>query len=236
MNPDKKFKYLGKDLEAMSFAKNYHKWIIEEFKPYLGHRVAEVGAGTGNFSELLMTHTHHLIAFEPSENMYPLLKERFAENTSVETINSAFRREFSNLTGRLDSILYVNVLEHIEDDEQELSLVYKTLRQGGHALIFVPAHSFLYSDLDKHIGHFRRYRKKDIIELAKRAGFRIIKARYFDLAGVIPWYVAFVLFKKQITGAKVSLYDNLAVPIIQRIERYISPPIGKNILLIIQKV
>jgi SAM-dependent methyltransferase len=227
--------YLGRDLEAMSFAKNYHKWLIDEFKPYFGQSVAEVGAGTGNFSELLMQHIKHLVAFEPSETMYPLLKERFSENPGVKTINSIFASECSKFEGCLDSIIYINVLEHIENDKQELSCVYKTLRHGGHALIFVPALSFLYSDHDKNMGHFRRYHKKDLVKLVQHIGFNIRKAKYFDLAGIIPWYIAFVLLKKSVTGGKVSLYDKLAVPLMQKVERFITPPVGKNLLLVIQK-
>ena len=236
MKVNKKQDYFGRDLEAMSFAKNYYKWIINEFKPYFGQSLAEVGAGTGNFSELLIEHIKHLVAFEPSENMYPLLKERFSKNLRVETINSTFSSECSNFKGYFDTIIYVNVLEHIENDEQELTYVYKTLRHAGHALIFVPALSFLYSNFDKNIGHFRRYYMKGLLEIIQRIGFNIKKAKYFDLVGIIPWYIAFVLLKRPLTGRKVSLYDKLAVPLVQKFESLIIPPLGKNLLIVIQKV
>ena len=228
-------KYFGSDLEAMFFATNYYRWIIDEFKPYIGQSVAEVGAGTGNFSELLMDYIERLVAFEPSENMYPILKERFAKNPKVKTINNTFYSECSKFEGCFDSIVYVNVLEHIENDEQELSNVYKTLRHGGHALIFVPALSFLYCDLDKNLGHFRRYHKKDLANLVQHIGFNIRKVKYFDLAGIIPWYISFVLLKRSLTRGKVSLYDKAIVPLLQKVERIITPPVGKNLLLVIQK-
>ena len=234
MNGNRK-NYFGRDLEAMSFARNYHKWIMAEFKPYIGKSTAEVGAGNGNFSELLLDCTQHLVTFEPSENMYPLLKERFEKNFKVETINSAFEREYSKFDGYFDSIVYVNVLEHIENDEQELSYVYKTIRHGGHALFFVPALSFLYSDFDKKIGHFRRYNRNNLCRLVRRSGFNIINAKYFDFAGVITWYVAFVLLKGQVTCGKIALYDKLVVPLMQKVESFIEPPVGKNLLLIAQK-
>ena len=99
----KKPTYFGRDLEAMSFAQNYHKWVIDELKPYFGQYVAEVGAGNGNFSELLMEHIEHLVTFEPSENMYPLLKERFTKDSRVETINSTFGSECSKFEGCLET-------------------------------------------------------------------------------------------------------------------------------------
>ena len=233
VNTHKKTNYFGRDLEAMSFAKNYHQWIIDEFKPYLGKSVAEVGAGNGNFSELLMPHVKNLIAFEPSSNMYPLLKERFVQRTGIQTINSTFADKCSAFEGHLDTIVYVNVLEHIENDEQELATIYKTLKPGGYALIFVPALSFLYSDFDKNLGHFRRYHKKELINLVQHIGFKVKTAKYFDLAGIIPWYIVFVLLKRSMTGEQISIYDKLVVPIIKKIEGAMTPPIGKNLLLII---
>lgn len=228
--------YFGKDLEAMSFAQNYHQWIIEEFKPYLGDRVAEVGAGTGNFTELLLENVGHITAFEPSENMYPTLSERFTSNKKIESVNSIFEAETAKSVGGFDSVIYVNVLEHIEGDRQELSIVRESLREGGRVLIFVPALSFLYSNFDKKLGHYRRYHKNDLISLVKDARFKVEEAKYFDIAGIIPWYIAFVLLKKTLTGGNVSLYDKTIVPIMKRVEKRIVPPIGKNLLLVARKL
>ena len=231
-------KYFGRDLEAMSFAGNYYKWIIEEFKPYIGENVAEIGAGTGNFSRLLIDlPIKSLIAFEPSTNMYPLLKKKLAAANDIEvkTINQFFGNKYQDYHKSFDSVIYVNVLEHIKDDAKELLYVYDTLKKGGYALIFVPALSWLYSDLDKELGHFRRYQKPSLIKVVQDAGFNIIKVKYFDFVGIIPWYVAFVLLKQQIGRGKVSVYDRWVVPVVKKIEDLITPPIGKNLLLIGQK-
>ncbi len=235
ISPSKMPQYFGKDLEAMSFAANYHKWIMSEFFPYLGSSVAEVGAGTGNFSKLILkTDIKSLKAFEPSQNMYQSLAEIINQDKRAEAINGFF----GDLdTGeRFDSVLYVNVLEHIENDAAELAKVYKALNLNGHLLIFVPALPWLYSNLDKQVGHFRRYKKKGLIALTQQAGFAIVKARYFDIAGIIPWYVNFVLLKNSISGGSVSLYDKLVVPLMRRLERRLPPPIGKNVLLVAKKV
>ena len=229
-------KYFGRDLKAMSFATNYHNWIIDEFENYLGVNVAEVGAGSGNFSNLLIARqVKHLVAFEPSANMYPLLEDRFGQLNRVETVNRFFCDVCDKYENSFDSVIYVNVLEHIEYDEKELSCVYKSLRQQGYILIFVPALSWLYSDLDKKLGHFRRYHKENLVGLIKNAGFNIIKVKYFDFTGIIPWYITFVLLKKSISGGNVSLYDRLVVPFMRKIEGVIKPPIGKNLLLVGRK-
>ena len=226
--------YFGKDLEAMSFAKNYYKWILAEFFPYLGSSVAEVGAGVGNFSTLVLeTNINSLVAFEPSRNMYPLLQKVLSKDKRAEIINDYFcPRKYRKF---FDSILYVNVLEHIEDDAAELANARDALNPMGHLLIFVPAIPGLYSDIDRQIGHFRRYMKKDLVELTRRSGFSVVKAQYFDVAGIIPWYINFVLLKNPISGSSVSLYDRIVIPVMRVMEGLVPPPIGKNVLLVARK-
>ncbi|MBN2612984.1 MAG: class I SAM-dependent methyltransferase [Bacteroidales bacterium] len=227
--------YFGRDLEAMSTARNYPKWIISEFKPYIGQHVAEVGAGSGNITALLTEHVEKLVAFEPSENMFPLLKKRFGKVDKITAINNYFGNEYLNFKECFDSLLYVNVLEHIKDDRQEIDFVYKALKPGGYLLVFVPALPFLYGEFDKNVGHYRRYTKKSIIRLVQNSGFKIARLKYFDFAGIIPWYITFVLLKSPMTNLNVGLYDKIVVPVARRIEKFLTPPIGKNLLLVLQK-
>lgn len=234
MPPSRAPQYFGKDLEAMSFAKNYHKWILAEFSPYLGSSVAEVGAGVGSFSTLVLeTSINSLVAFEPSQNMYPLLQEALSKDKRARAINDFFGR--ANAGQRFDSILYVNVLEHIEDDVSELAKACDALAPKGHLLIFVPALPWLYSEFDRQVGHFRRYMKKDLVKLARRSGLSVVKARYFDAAGIIPWYINFVLLKNSMSSGSVSLYDRLVVPAMRVMERLVPIPVGKNLLLVAKK-
>lgn len=227
-------KYFGKDLEAMSFAINYHKWILAEFDRYLGSVVAEVGAGAGSFSKLLLdTDIESLVAFEPSQNMYPMLKASIGEDNRVNTVNDFFCKD--DCDHSFDSILYVNVIEHIENDLEELIGAYDAIKQNGHLLIFVPALPFLYSNLDKEVGHYRRYTKRGLANLVKQSGFNIVKAKYFDVIGIIPWYINFVLLRNSIQGQQVALYDRLVIPIMRLVERLVTPPIGKNLLLVARK-
>ena len=229
-------KYFGKDLEAMSVAQNYQTWVLDELKPYLGDYVAEVGAGMGNFSQFLLeTNLKNLVTFEPSDNMYSLLEKKFENKSNVDTIKSFFEDQSDNYINAFDSVCYINVLEHIEDDKSALSHAYKTLKPKGHLLIFVPALSFLYSNLDKKVGHYRRYSKKELVSCATAAGFSIKNVKYFDIAGIIPWYIAFVLLKQTTTEGNVSLYDKLIVPIMRKVENIMTPMIGKNLILIGQK-
>jgi methyltransferase family protein len=226
--------YPGKELEAMSFAVNYHRWIIDEFEPYLGKTVAEVGAGIGSVSKLLLgKRIERLFAFEPSHNMYPLLEKELRQEERARAVNDFFSPRYTQ--EGFDSVVYINVLEHIQEDRTELTNALEALQSMGHLLLFVPALTWLYSDVDKQMGHFRRYTKKALSGLVEDVGFTLVQARYFDLAGIIPWYVNFVLLRNSFGSGSVSLYDTLAVPPMRLIESVVPPPIGKNVLLIGKK-
>lgn len=227
------FKYEGKDLEAMSFAKKYHVWILSEFKKFLGKRVAEVGAGSGSFSAILLGESiEELVAVEPSKEMYTRLVANTAEDTRVTSHNDFFVNVSRKYKNHFNAVVYVNVLEHVEDDASELSRIYESLRPGGHACIFVPALSWLYSAHDASIGHYRRYNKKQLCSCVSEAGFEIVHVRYFDILGVLPWFILMKLLDKNPGAGSVKLYDSCVVPISRVLESVIPPPIGKNLVIV----
>ena len=200
MNKSNNIEYFGRDLVAMSFAVNYHRWIIDEISSYIKSPVVEIGAGSGNFSEELYNlfkelPLFKLFAFEPSANMYSLLRNRFKNVDNIETLNNYFNSEII-LSENINTILYINVLEHIEMDKDELISSYKKLNTGGRVIVFVPALQFLFSPLDKQLGHYRRYNKNRLTALLEIAGFQVEKVKYFDLVGILPWYITFTLMSK----------------------------------------
>lgn len=226
--------YPGRELEAMSFAVNYHRWIAAEISPFLGQRAAEVGAGIGSVSSLLLEHpVGRLEAYEPSANMFPQLAARLANEARARAVNAFFGTQAP--AEPFDSVAYINVLEHIEDDRGELGRAFAALRPGGHLLVFVPALAWLYSDFDRRIGHARRYSRPGLVRLARASGFEVVRAKYFDVAGVIPWYLNFVLLRRGLGPAGVGLYDRVVVPPMRRLEGWIAPPIGKNLLMVARR-
>ena len=239
---EESFVYPGRELEAMSFAVRYHRWILEVFGPYLGSRLVEVGAGAGAFSELLLERQPSSLALiEPSAEMCRQLRERVEplRGTTQVSLHNSF---FPVVAGRIrederpDSILYVNVLEHIDDDVGELEAVRRALVPGGRAFFFVPAFRWLYGRFDERVGHVRRYTRGELERKCGLAGFRVIESRYFDLAGVVPWWLKYRLFKSDTLEARtVELYDRFGVPLARVVEKLIRPPLGKNIILVAEK-
>jgi SAM-dependent methyltransferase len=235
--------YAGRDLESMSFARNYHRWILDLFAPHLGRRVVEVGAGTGSFSELLLARApESLTLVEPSREMHRLLVARVGRLPTAARVrihNDTFARVARRLAEeeRPDSVIYVNVLEHIADDEAELRLVSDVLAPGGRAFVFVPALQWLYGSFDRQVGHRRRYTRRGLEAKCGRAGFRVVKSAYFDAAGVLPWWLKYrVLRSEKMEPAAVKFYDRACVPVLRRVEALAPPPVGKNVLLVAEKL
>jgi len=231
--------YAGRDLEAMSFARNYHRWILDLFAPHLGTRLVEVGAGTGSFSELLLERRPaSLTLVEPSPGMHRRLVERVGRGRAAPRIyNDTFAGVAAQVAAeRPDSIIYVNVLEHIADDEGELRAVRGALADGGRAFLFVPAFAWLYGSFDRQVGHHRRYTRRELGEKCERAGLRVVKAVYVDAAGVLPWWLKYrVLRSERMEPAAVRFYDNFCVPLLRRAEALAPPPFGKNVLVVAEK-
>ena len=235
--------YVGKDLEAMSFAVNYHRWILSLFAPYLGTRIVEVGAGSGSFSELLLERPLHALSLvEPSTAMYQQLCRRMEElkpNFSPKCYNDVFKNVANQIkaTETPDSIIYVNVLEHVADDVAELRAVHDTLNSGGRLFIFVPAFQWLHGSMDRQLDHFRRYTRSELEKKCAGAGFKVITSRYFDLLGILPWWVKYKLLQSnRMEPGAVRFYDRRVVPIAQKLEASITPRLGKNVLLVAEKV
>lgn len=240
MTPEQ-FIYEGEDLDAMDVADNYHDWILDRFEPALGANVVEVGAGTGSFSRLIARRSapQKLFLLEPSDAMAAKLDEAAAEIDSAEvTTKVGFLADSADEVTAFapETFVYVNVLEHVEDDAAEIQRVFDLLPPGGTLCAFVPALPFLYSKFDKSIDHYRRYTLKDISDKCTAAGFELDDRRYFDVVGILPWLIKFKLLgsTKLDTGA-VGVYDRFVVPVMRRIEALVHLPFGKNALVVARK-
>jgi SAM-dependent methyltransferase len=227
------FQYSGTELEAVASGKNYYRWIVERFAPFFGRRVVEVGAGIGTFAEFIAATpgVESLLCVEPAENVFPVLAERFSGHTRIETVHANI--EQLDIVGSADSLVAVNVLEHVEDDEAFLRAANRIVVPGGHLLLFVPAHQFLYGSLDAAFDHFRRYSKPMLSSVVSRAGWEIKRISNVNIAGILPWLVAGKIFRNTTIGHRqMRLFDTLVVPVMKRIESIREPFIGQSLLAI----
>jgi hypothetical protein len=134
---------------------------------------------------------------------------------------------------RYDSIVMMNVLEHIEDDAAALTTLREALNPGGRLVVYVPAFMLLYSDFDRDIGHFRRYRKKPLRLLMEQSGYEVVDSRYVNSVGALGWFAySRVLGRKPSDQLTVSACDRIVVPVVRRVETRISPPFGLSVLVV----
>lgn len=229
--------YAADDLETMREAKRYGAHLFRLFRPYVGRRVLEVGCGIGTMTRRLTEVSDLVLGIEPNPHCADLVRDEM-RNEPKFSLRTCHLEEcdLAELAAQqFDTVFCVNVLEHIEDDRGELGRALAAIRPGGHLLVFVPALAWLYSDFDRRIGHARRYSRAGLVALVRAAGFEVVRARYFDLAGVLPWYVNFVLLRRGLGAGGVALYDRLVVPPMRRLEGWIAPPLGKNLLMVARK-
>jgi len=221
---------------------NYNLWQFEQFKAHIGDKVLEIGCGLGNLTKYIKNDIRFLLSVDIKKEAVELTRSRLPENKNfhIELLNvfTDGLKKYSKIP--FDTIIFSNVLEHIEDDKGALNKCYKILRKsGGKLLLLVPAHKFLYGTLDKEAGHYRRYNKKEINKLAVLTGFKILKIYYFNIIGALGWYINYCLLKKVNTNntqssSQISLYDKFLVKPDRWIENMINPPFGISVIAIME--
>jgi SAM-dependent methyltransferase len=219
------------EFEALSLADNYRAALMQEFSHPLRGNVLEVGAGIGQITEVLLKKRDiaRLVSIEPHVAFYRQLMEKFPGHTVV---HGTF--EDLNDSGDWDTILSINVLEHIGDDEKELKNYYNCLAKNvGTLCLFVPARPEIYAQIDKDFGHFRRYTGTSLRDKLERAGFQIVRLRYYNIVGYLAWWLNFCLLKKRhFSASSVRLFDRFIFPPVHLFEsRICAPFIGQSLLV-----
>jgi len=225
--------YPGTELAALEAAPNYYAAILSHFAPHLGSHAVEVGAGIGTFSKYLLScpQISTLTLIEPANNLFPLLGEKLSGDARVCLVNGHLNRVADSLSS--DSVVLINVLEHSEDDEDLLCTIRRVLKPKGTLLLFVPALPMLYGSLDKAFGHVRRYTKAGLRSRLEKQGFQVVCVRYFNLPGIVTWFVAGKVFnRKSLNARDVRLYDRWIMSWVGRLEQTCNPPIGQSLLAI----
>jgi 2-polyprenyl-3-methyl-5-hydroxy-6-metoxy-1,4-benzoquinol methylase len=229
----------AEDLERLGTADRFFSWALEEFRPHLHGRVLEVGAGIGTITRRLVESDPDLeiVAVEPAANVFEDLASYAALTPRVTARRETLREYLAVADEPFDAVVYLNVLEHIEQEEEELRLANRVLRPGGKLLVFGPALEWLYAELDYRAGHYRRYSVGGLRRLVRAAGFEIVSLRYFDVLGVLPYLAAYRLLRRPaISGSTLWGYDRLLVPVSRQLQRVLRrPPLGKNVILVARK-
>ena len=220
-------------LESMNQADLYNKWTFDKLKPYLTGKILEIGCGIGNFTETLMLYGQ-VWAIDINKNYIKQTKNLVGDKVVVG-IGNIENGEYFFKHEKFDSIVCINVLEHIENDLQAIKNMNEILKKGGNLILLIPAHPFLFGEIDRSIGHFKRYTKIDILNKLEKNGFKIIKFRQLNFLGAIGWFISGKILKnKTVDKSKIKIF-NIFAPIFLKIEDLIEPFIGTSFLIIAKK-
>ena len=230
--------YIGAELDVFVHATNWKRYWASVILPYLGERVLDVGAGIGATAKtLVMKSYERWVELEPDRAMCDRIREAQAahEIPAHYEVKTGITKDLSE-SGSFDTVLYIDVLEHIEDDAAELVFAGDLLTSGGHIVVVAPAHNFLYTAFDKEIGHFRRYNTQSLIA-ATPPGFEIVKLCYLDSVGMLASLGnKLILQSGSPTVAQIKLWDRVMVPVSRCLDVVLLRKLGKSIVCVYQKL
>ena len=225
-------KYTGLELENFDRAYIWRKYIFFLIKKYFKDDFLEVGAGIGSFTNNYRKKIRNLTLSEIDDSNFNFLTKKFKDKNNIKVINS-FTGQISET---FNTILHLNVLEHIEKDVEEINQALKKLKPNGHLIILVPAHNELYGKFDKAIGHIKRY-KIDFFKSLKLDNAEVMELYYLDSLGYFLYYLNKIFFKEEIypTKLKIFLWDKLFTPFSMILDKLLYYKFGKNVMCVIKK-
>lgn len=222
----------GATLERLAaHAPRFNRWMYERLRPWIGRRVLEIGAGLGTMSAFLVG-CERLVLTDTEPAYLARLRERFRGRPEIAVAPLRLPDVDVGLAvERFDTVVCLNVLEHVADDRRSLTAICRTLAPGGRLVLLVPALRFLYGSLDAALGHHRRYTPAELDAKLSAAGFALRHREYFNLAGVPGWwFVGRVLKRRLIPAGSLRAYDAL-VPLF-RLERLLPWRLGQSLIAI----
>lgn len=233
--------FAAQDLEVMSDAENYVGWIFSELvAPHLGRGILEIGSGIGTFSTR--------IAADPKVERLTCVEIDQSCNATAQLALAAasVRKPVEHIVAdylgaplhkdEYDTALMINVLEHLQEDRAAVRKARSELRMDGALVIFVPAFGLLMSDLDRRLGHHRRYTTGSLRKLLAGAGFTVTTLRYYNLAGFFGWLWRFRMRgRTEQSPDLVRLFDRRVLPLQLRVERAFQLPVGQSVYAVARK-
>ena len=217
----------------------YLEWQMSLFLPCLGQRILEIGCGVGGIVDLI-ARKELIVGIDIEEEVLEFAARRHRgraecrfERLDFTAMTEDDRARLKGL--RFDTIVCINLLEHIEDDVAALETMRDLLVPGGVVALLVPAHPSLYGAYDRADGHFRRYRKRELRDKLRRARLTPSWLRHFNSAGAIGWWVKYKLLRSNIHGGTDFRLMNALIPLLRPLDRAIPPPFGLSLTTIARR-
>lgn len=222
--------YSGRDnLEAMKHATRYNDFLLDLIRKHaVGTRVLDHGAGAGTFARPIAAGEFDVVCMEPDDGLRAELAQAGLDVAAdLDDIPA----------DSIDFAYTLNVLEHIQDDGQALASLFRCLKPGGRLLVYVPAFQVLFSKMDEHVGHFRRYRRQPLRLQLADVGFEAGRARYVDSLGFLATLVYKLVGDSsgRVGASSVAFYDSLVFPASRIVDVLSIGSFGKNLMIVASK-
>lgn len=229
--------YIGNELTLFEKAKNWKNYYGSFFMPYLKGDILEVGAGIGGTTLILCNgNQNSWTCLEPDDSLAIEIETLIRKN-KLPNYCKVIKGTLSTVSSdnKYDTIIYIDVIEHIEDDKSEVKLASQYLKEAGTLIVLVPAHQYLFNEFDTALGHFRRYNKKMLKEVVPE-GLKEIEIFYLDSIGLLA-SLANKWFLKQSTPTEkqILFWDNFIITVSKLIDPIISYSLGKTVIGIWKK-
>jgi SAM-dependent methyltransferase len=210
-------------------AKNYRKYEFDMVAPHVGRSLLEVGSGLGDFSEQFLPRLDRLVVSDNDPYCVEQLRQRYESDPAVEVLELALPMRVP-VSQPVDTVVAMNVLEHIADDVKALHCLAEATKPGGRIVIWVPGFMQLYGEFDRKVGHVTRYTPKTLRASMESAGLKPEVIKPINFVGGVAWWLT--VRKRGVTYPDpriVKLYDRTVVPLTRLIDKF-HPPFGQTIL------
>jgi SAM-dependent methyltransferase len=223
-------------LSILEEATSYHRWIFEKVKPYLKGNILEVGCGTGNLTGWLLG-WGKVVVSDMNEDYLRLVEEKYQDHSNLKGVFiwDIQQEPTKELLASFDTIVCSNVLEHIGDDVSVLKHFHHLLSGEGRLILLVPALKCLYNQLDKDLGHFRRYSKKELVSKIEQSGFRVLHLTYFNPFGILGWFFNGSILRRNLLPQNQVKIFNRMVPLFLSLEKIIPNWVGQSLIVVGEK-
>tara|TARA_B100000029_G_C17499755_1_gene932257 strand:+ start:655 stop:1362 length:708 start_codon:yes stop_codon:yes gene_type:complete len=223
--------YQGWELSYFDQADNFRKYEFSFCKNYISGKTAEIGPGTGENIKYYFDRVTNLHLYETSQTLFDVLKKRTTTFPNIKLLNQPFR----NISENFDTIIYLDVIEHIQDDQEEILNACSKLNKNGKLIINVPAFNILFSKFDKDVGHFRRYNKKRLLDIFSKIDVDIKELKYFDSIGFFFSLLSKIIGSSKSNFAiKIKIW-NFLVPISKVLDKILFHSFGKSLICVVEK-
>ncbi|MGH7123461.1 MAG: class I SAM-dependent methyltransferase [Stellaceae bacterium] len=220
-------------MELFSSATHWKRYFASVLAPFIGPRVLEVGAGVGsNLAYLRTPAVRDWVSLEPDPKLARRIGERIASGELPPAQVAIGTTAEIDPAGRFDTVLYLDVLEHIADDKAEIDRAARLLAPGGHVAVLAPAHQSLFSPFDAAVGHVRRYSASSLRALAP-LGCRLERCLMLDTAGLVASLANRLLLRQSApSAAQIALWDGFLVPISRWLDPMTGWSVGKSVVAV----